>query len=518
MSSDAERPARRDPVLLLLLAASLLLNAYGIDWGLPSVQGWALDEALPSSVLDGMSQRFSRGWHEKYPPFHYYLLAAVYSPVLRAHGLAVDRPLPPAVYHALFLIGRTVSLAMATGVVLLVYLCGREIADRRAALLAAGIVAQMVPFVFYAKLANLDVPYVFWWMLSLLFFLRCLKHQRGHDYLFFTLAAVVAVCTKDQAYGFYVLPVPLLIVARYRRKGKLFGREALLAGAAGLVLFLAIHNVIWNADGVRDHFALITGPASRDFQEFTNDLEGHAALLAQTWRQVRFTLGTPAFIVCLLGLGAAFLPGRRDPFLLSLLVPGLSYYLFFISTVLYSYDRFTIPLGILLAFFGGRLLSEALASKSWLRRAGVALFFAYGFARAFSVDLLMANDSRYAAEAWLKRVAGSEALVGAVGPPEHLPRMDGLRWRIVGPRGERLAKIRPDYLVINADYGQRALEGTGEHDFYARLQREELGYRLAYEDRFRSPLVVLDTDALREEKSSNIGKVNPMVRIYRRED
>ena len=115
MSPDAERPARRDLVLLLLLAASLLLNAYGIDWGLPSVQGWALDEVLPTSVLDGMSQRFSHGWHEKYPPFHYYALAAAYTPVLRTHGLALDHPLPADVYHALFLLGRGVSLAMATG-------------------------------------------------------------------------------------------------------------------------------------------------------------------------------------------------------------------------------------------------------------------------------------------------------------------------------------------------------------------------------------------------------------------
>jgi hypothetical protein len=390
----------------------------------------------------------------------------------------------------------------------------------------------MVPFVFYGKLANLDAPYLFWWTLSLLFLLRSLKRHRRADYLLFALTAVLAVCTKDQAYGLYVLTLPLLLASRWRHlraQGEpaglreLVGRDVLLAAGAGLVLFAIVQNVAWNWAGVRAHFALIAGPASRDFQEFPNDLAGHAALLGQTWRHVRFTLGTPSFLACLAGLGAAFMPQRRDPLLLALVVPGVSYYLFFIAVVLYGYDRFALPLGILLSFFGGRLLSEALAAGGWRTRAAAAAVIAivgYGAARALSVDLLMANDSRYAAESWLRRHAGPVALVGAVGPPEHLPRLDGLRWRVVGPRADRLARIGPDYVVINADYGRRALEGTGEREFYDRLQREELGYTLASEHLFRSPLIFLNVNALRESADplvlSNLGKVNPLIRIYRR--
>lgn len=506
MSSAAERPALRDPVLLLLLAASLALNAWGIDWGLPSPHGWALDEVLPASVLDGMRRRFSDGWHEKYPPLHYYVLAAAYAPVLAAQGLGAGRPVPAGAYNQLFLIGRAVSLLMGAATVLFVYLCGRELFDRRASLLSASLVALMVPFVFYAKLANLDVPYVFWWMVSLLFLLRCLKRHHRRDYLLFAMTAVLAVCTKDQAYGLYVLTVPLLLVARWRGHRGGFGRDVLLTAGLAALLFLALHNVVWNADGFRAHFALITGQASRDFQEFTSDWRGHLALLARTASDVGFTLGAPALVACLAGLVAA----GREPRLLALLVPGLSYYLFFVAVVRYSYDRFTIPLGILLAFFGGRFLAQARG----IARAAVAALFVYGLARALSVGLLMTNDSRYVAEAWLRQHAGTESLVGAVGPPEHLPRLDGLRWRTVGPRAERLEKIRPDYLVINADYGRRATEGTGEREFYTRLQEEQLGYRLAYEYRFASPLVLLDTEGLRDV--SNIGKVNPLLRIYRK--
>ena len=110
--------------------------------------------------------------------------------------------------------------------------------------------------------------------------------------------------------------------------------------------------------------------------------------------------------------------------------------------------------------------------------------------------------------------------MGATGPPEHLPRLEGLRFRMVGHRPESLARIRPDLLVINADYGRRAEEGTGEHEFYARLEREELGYSLASEHHYETALLALELAGLRDADHplvlSNLGKVNPRIRIYRR--
>ena len=131
----------------------------------------------------------------------------------------------------------------------------------------------------------------------------------------------------------------------------------------------------------------------------------------------------------------------------------------------------------------------------------------------------MVHDSRYAAEAWLQENAKG-SLVGAVGPPEHLPLMDGLRFRAVGHRPESLARIRPDYLVVNADYGRRAVVGTGEHEFYARLERGELGYRLVSEHHYETALLALELAGLRDADHplvlSNLGKINPRIRIYRR--
>jgi 4-amino-4-deoxy-L-arabinose transferase-like glycosyltransferase len=81
-----------------------------------------------------------------------------------------------------------------------------------------------VPFPYYAKTANLDVPYLFWFALSVLFFLRALRRGRAADFGFFALAAAAAVATKDQAFALYVLTVPFLvweIIRRRRTEGPL---------------------------------------------------------------------------------------------------------------------------------------------------------------------------------------------------------------------------------------------------------------------------------------------------------
>jgi 4-amino-4-deoxy-L-arabinose transferase-like glycosyltransferase len=525
---------KRDRLALgLLLLLSFGLNAWAIDWGLPSPSGWAPDELLPSAVLEGMSRHFSGGWHDKYPPFHYYLLSVLYAPVLKAERLPTGMPLPPETYHRLFLIGRGLSLLMAAGTLLLVYRCGRAAGDRRAGLLAAAIIALMAPFVYYAKLANLEVPYLFWWVLSLLFLLKVLDRHRRRDYLLLAATAVLAVTTKDQAYGLYALTVPLVAGARYRHDRRehgtarpvnaLLNADTLLAGAVAAALFLAIHDVAGNPDGFRAHVALITGRASQDFREFSNDLGGHAALLASTLRHLAFTLGLPGFVIGLLGLVEA--ARRREGRWLVLLVPAVSFYVCFLSVVLYVYDRFALPLAVVAALFGGRWLSQGWNARGWVRataRGAVAITIAYGATRVVGLDLSMTNDARYAAEDWLRANAGA-GLVGAIGPAEYLPRLLGLNARPIGAAIARIETLKPAYVVVNADYAARADDPSAEHALYEGLEAGTLGYQEAWRYRYHPPWPLLDTALLvertgREPLRTNLGKVNPEVVVYRRTD
>jgi Dolichyl-phosphate-mannose-protein mannosyltransferase len=507
---------------VLVLLVSLGLNAWMVTWGLPSTAGWAPDEILPSAVLEAKARRFSGGWFDKYPPLHFRLLGVLYS-TIPGMELRPGVPVPGDTYDRLFVAGRWLSVAMGVGVVLLVYLCGLRLLDGVGALLAAAAVAVMAPFVFYAKLANVDVPYLFWWLLSLLFLIRVLGGHRLLDYLGLGVAAALAVGTKDQAYGLFVLVGPLLVWSRHdrdREKGWLrafLAPELPLAVAVGALVLQAIYGLPGNAEGLRAHIRLITGSASQDFREFPNTIAGHAGLLVSTVRNTAFVMGVPAFLAALVGIVLAV--RRMDRRLLVMLVPAASYYLFFMSVALYCYDRFVLPIAIVLAFFAGDLLGRMARHDLWGKTATVAVLM-YGLARAISVNVMMANDSRFAAEKWLEK-HGGEALVAMIGPPEYLPRSEGLNARSVGPAQARLEKVAPEIVVTNADYAERADEGGDEQALYRGLEAGTLGYKRVWSHRFHSPYMMIRSEDLADRPGqplrSNLDKVNPEIRIYRRE-
>jgi 4-amino-4-deoxy-L-arabinose transferase-like glycosyltransferase len=530
MPAYGEHPRPFPRALFLILGLSFLLNAIGIGWGLPSLNSWAMDEIIPAKVQEGIAQHFSHGWHSKYPPLHYYVLSFTHLPFLlleRQHLLKVKNNF--TVYTWLFFLGRLVSVLMGTAIVFLVYLCGCELFERRAAWFAAFITATMGPFVYYAKVTNVDVPYIFWFVFSLLFFARILKRHLPADYLLFAVTAVCAVCTKDQAYGLYVLtPLPIIISEFLWRKTAdpavpfhrvLLSRKNLLAlGVAGL-LFALIYNIGFNLSGFLAHVAQIAGPASKDYQLFPNSVAGHLQMLGQAFRHLRFLFGWPMFIVCLTGIAVALVVKPLNPILFAMLVPGVSYYLFFISVVLYHYERFLIPIAILMAFFGGKAMADWFApQRGWYRGKMILLGLLAGYSLwyAASVDINMVNDSRYHVEDWMKKHIAREASIALVGFWECLPRTP--RFTHVElfspPSSQTIQAAGPEYLVINPEIT------FGEADFYEKLILSLRDYALVL--RYRSPRkwVLLDHDSIRKDGReyvySNLDKINPEIKIYRR--
>jgi len=499
----------------LVLAVALVLGAWGLRWGLPSEFGWAADEVLPADVDTAVGQRFAHGWHTKYPPLHFALLAAASAPV-RVAGHALEWE-AARVRDARMTAGRVLSLALSLGVLLLVARSGRELGDAVAGVLAAALLASSVPFAYYAKMANLDVPYLFWFALSLLFFLRALRRAQPRDFVLFALAAAAAVATKDQAFALYVLTAPFLVWETVRRGGT--ARLPVTMLGAGAVAYAVLSGALFNPGGWLAHVRLIAGPASSAFRMFDQGLSGHVELLAQAARQLVFVMGWPSLLAALAGLVLAGREHARYRTWLASLVPAVSYVLFFPLVVLYVYDRFLLPVALVLSLFGGLALARAWRGGAWTQRAATLAVLAFAAARAASVDVLLVRDSRYAVEDWLRREVGPAPLVAAVGPLEYLPRFDGLHWRRLGPAAVRLAQVNPDVVVVNADYARRADEGTGERAFYTALDDGSLGYRVALRQR-TDPRTLLDTDALRRDGPgriwSNLDKVDPEIVVYRR--
>src|SRR5262249_47801246 len=129
-----------------VVGVSLLINVVGIFWGLPGRVSWLGDELVPAEVLNGLSQHFSNGWYNPYPPLQFYVLSGVFSPFLLLEGLGRIDLTTPFWYTTLFVTSRVVSLAAGVGTLIALYRCGAEAFSTRAGLFAAASLAVVAPF------------------------------------------------------------------------------------------------------------------------------------------------------------------------------------------------------------------------------------------------------------------------------------------------------------------------------------------------------------------------------------
>lgn len=322
--------------LAAVLALSFCLNLFPLWWGLPALNAWAFDEIRPAAVLEGLEKQFSDGWSGPYPPFHYYLLGTLFWPVVWAKEsgwLAMDALRQTTL---LYLLGRFLSVLLATATVYLVYRCARLLGDRPTAVLSALIAATIPPFVFHAKTINLEAPYLFWFMLSVFFLLRALDRHRLRDYLGFAAVATLAICTKDQAFAFYVL-VPLFLwldLDHHRRRDpdtygsrwkSLLDRRLVLGALLAVVLFVLVQNLLFNAEGFRRHLWLITHRSPSLFKIYEPTLRGYGALILQSMRHLAFALGLPLALAGVWGVAMTLRHPRQNRRPLVLLGLGLSY-------------------------------------------------------------------------------------------------------------------------------------------------------------------------------------------------
>jgi Dolichyl-phosphate-mannose-protein mannosyltransferase len=522
---------------LLLLA--LALFSCGIWWGLPGRWGWAGDELHPTSWPEAISTAApanKRIWHLRYPPLHFAVLQGTSFPLrwlIDRGTLGLD---DDAATSWLIFFGRFVSLAMAMGTVWLIWCIGCEIYDRRSALFAALSAICAVPMVYYSKMGNLDAPYVFWFTLSLLFYVRILKRHRVRDYVLFALAAAAAVCTKDQAYGLYSLaPLPILVslyLHAYREKGPvrgilraLFDRRLLLAAGTAALGFAVFEEVIVNPQRFLVHVQLLVGPMSKDYEDYSDTPLGHFELMSQVFKQVIFVLDPLLAAVCAAGIGvtgwriARRRAGPEDWLLGALLVLVVSYYVTFLNLILFSYDRYLLPVAVLLAFFAGRVLGMITRPGGttdgvrWLRlrQAAVAAGFVYALLYAASVDTRLLADSRYYVEDWVAAHAPKPVSVAAIGRKKHIPRFTWMPWeKVLHTQGRIIELKQPQFLTVNVT----DLRRPEEVDIYQQLATGELGYRLVLLYKGH-PLFDLITT---EEVGSSQRFINPEVALFQRLD
>jgi hypothetical protein len=441
--------------------------------------------------------------------------------------LAVDLLVSHATQLAMM---RAVSVLMGLGTLIAAFMCGAELWGSRRAIFAPMALLLTPQFVFYGKLANLDIPMMCWLGWALFAFLRICRTNRLADHVLLGVTAAGAVATKDQAYASLAL-LPIAVVAAnarhqpsstwWRRQGSaVMDSKIWIAGLSAAAASVAFHNVVFNFDGVVAHVTLLA--SFNDLAVVPRTLAGYMDLTWTTVTLFRFVTGWPLFMLAIVGVArAATHPDRR--WWLWLLVVPLSFHLTFTVVTLYVNDRYLFGGVFVLALFAGSACADLLDARRWRRtaRTVVAGAVAYSLLYAASINVMMQRDARWIAREWLQAHAPDDTLVGLVG--DYLPYVGVPLRSIPITTTDDVQNRAPRFIILNARFVQRfASERQPDgRNLLRGLQDGTLGYTEVFRFRAAAPAwAFLWSEApitgSAESPLTNLDKVNPEMAIYQR--
>ncbi|HEX4273293.1 MAG TPA: glycosyltransferase family 39 protein, partial [Rhizomicrobium sp.] len=432
----------RSPLFWVLLVAAGLRLA-GLFWGLPAADGWDDDGFAPRNFLTALALTWKPGAYFTYPPLHALLLAIpalpvagwalAHAPSLSQHDVITTITQP--VYMTYFsVLGRLVSLAMSLGIIWCVGEMTRRVAGARAGLLAAIACTLNFGLTYYGQVSNLDVPYLFWACLALLWCMRAVTEQEPRRFWWAALFAAAAVATKDQAYALFLLSLPMFLLLWFavdpwpRAHGSRIALTLLPAALVSVFLLLLLDGAITNPSGFLHRIAFLAGPASQDYAEYLHGATGWLALLGDMGRIYAQGYGVAAMMLALLGIVVHIRQSRGGARVAGFLpmLAIISFIICFNFAALRSDDRFLLPQSVLACVYIG-IAAEMLAfpARESMRLAGRGVLLLVALAalhQVIAINAAMLFDPRYDAERWMAAHVKPGDVIETYGQNCFLPR------------------------------------------------------------------------------------------------
>jgi|GEM_PF-3700002 len=270
-------------VLVLLW---LLLRVFTLGWDLPAMAEHAPDCAPPQPSLSAYDMM--QGDTFKYPPLQY-LIYAAFAPSLSNTS---DVPSPReilSVTSARIFVFRVINSLMELVVILLTFFAGILFLNLSPfpSASAAALLCMLQPFIFYSHTSNMDIPCACWLTAAVFtaaFAERLSRHHSSSHWKIFSLDFLCgtfiafAFCTKDQSYGYLVLPAFALVILRKRRGMNLLSAcSPLFRWGVSFILFTCLIYLIQSGfshplELARCHFSWITGSGKNDFMAYGSSL------------------------------------------------------------------------------------------------------------------------------------------------------------------------------------------------------------------------------------------------------
>ena len=377
-------PALRSPQALFVSFA--ILYALGAFWGLPSALTPAIDSISPLGPLAFVAKYTQTDITYVYPAVHQLLQVAFYAVVLAGAKLTgAIGPLssawpygfkdPSALFTVLLVVSNLISAAMAA---FLLRTLWRMRPDPAAAQwFAIPLLGLSGVFAYYARTANMDIPYLFWIVLAwhqLWLYLTSPDSSSSRPLLLAGLFSALSFGSKDQAstiiFGFGLL---LLFYAPLGGGGgrRLRLRQATVfsvAMAASYALFaIAPQPARWLY-----HVRFVTqDPAVHITPETPAGLWGQILLLERCYLRLHHIFTYAGLPLAVAGIIILWRRGRHRELAL-LLIPALTYYVAVIARVRAPEERYLLPIVIPLVLCAGVAIG-ALRHLAWGRKPAYAL-------------------------------------------------------------------------------------------------------------------------------------------------
>jgi 4-amino-4-deoxy-L-arabinose transferase-like glycosyltransferase len=416
-----DRPQREgDPWLALsvILLLGLWLRLWGLDFGLPNIYCRPDETILVHRALaiasGGLNPHFFN-----YPSFQFYLLAIVYgiyfvvgyiggqfSNVSEFEQLYFFDP------SSFFLYGRLLTAFMGTASIAVVYFIGRELQNPRTGLLAAFFVAFSFLHVRDSHFLTVDVPALFYGLLSILFALRFFRIRSWRGLVTGGIFLGLAVSTKYNL-GLFA-PVVVWSLFASTPAEKRFKYVLLLSGVVVAAFLCASPYIVLD-------FATFWRDLSFERTHFAH---GHGLDLGWGWLyHARFSLplglGWPLFILSIVGLVDWAWRGTHTG--RALLVGFLCYYGVSGSGKL-VFMRYALPLIPLLCLAAAALLEQL--GRRFLPRGtvwavAVIVVASTAYASWQHSGLLAQTDTRVLAAKWIEEHVETGASVAICGVSDY---------------------------------------------------------------------------------------------------
>jgi len=349
---------------LVIVLTWWLSHLFSIGWGLPNTASFAPNSVSlhpDSDARDSMSiDTF------KYPPLQYLIWEIIAPPyghppypkgdVMVESSFSKDEELRMN-SRRLWRFRLTVAV-MTLGTTILVYLiCADILALPRRLSVAAAVAFILNPIsLYHSHTTNMDQPYLFWFTLSVFVLVRfSMRYNDEPEMLWlghglFGVFIACAICTKDQVYSLYALPIAIWMCRLWLyRKPRLVAVGAMFSLAAAWAVTAGI---IFHAAGgfeVLDyHVKWITNQGSKEYAQFKTGPISRLLLALKSIGDLAIALDWPTLAALLVIIVRAMrrrmaMDARVIRLAVGFVIVFASFHFFFLQVIRYSHPRFHLP-------------------------------------------------------------------------------------------------------------------------------------------------------------------------------